>query len=216
VSNIINLRAPKSPAPMLENRKVAPKPVARRPKNLAVRSREHLTPAEVAALIKAAKRGRWGQRDATLIMVMERHGLRVSEAIALRWDAVDFKAGTLAVTRLKKGTPSTHSLKGPEIRALRELRRDWPDSPFLFASERGGPMTADNVRKLVAKAGRDAKPLQPLMPFPVHPHMLRHAAGYRLALKKEDTRAIQGFLGHRNITHTVNYTNLAPDRFKDF
>jgi type 1 fimbriae regulatory protein FimB/type 1 fimbriae regulatory protein FimE len=178
---------------------------------LDVRSREYLEQHEVAALIKAAKRGRWGQRDATLVMVMERHGLRVSEAIAMRWDAVDLKAGTIAISRIKKGTPSTHYLKGSEMRSLRDLRRDWPDSPFLFASERGGPMTADNVRKLVARAGRDAQ-----LPFPVHPHMLRHAAGYRLANAEKDTRAIQGFLGHRNITHTVKYTDLAPNRFKGF
>lgn len=211
MSNIIHLAAHKTPAPILENRKVTREPVARRPKNLDVRSREYLSQDEVVALIKAAKGGRWGQRDATLIMVMERHGLRVGEAIALRWDAVDFTAGTIAITRLKKGTPSTQYLKGPEMRALRDLRRDWPDSPFLFVSERGGPMTADNVRKLVAKAGIKAK-----IGFPVHPHMLRHAAGFRLANAEKDTRAIQGFLGHRNITHTVKYTDLAPDRFKGF
>jgi len=211
MSNIINLATRQTMAPVLENRKVPREPVARRPKNKDVRSREYLEQHEVAKLIKAAKGGRWGQRDATLVMVMERHGLRVSEAIALRWDAVDLKTGTIAITRLKKGTPSTHYLKGPEMRALRDLRRDWPDSPFLFCSERGGPMTADNVRKLVAKAGRDAK-----LSFPVHPHMLRHAAGYRLANAEKDTRAIQGFLGHKNITHTVRYTDLAPDRFKGF
>ena len=174
MSNVINLASRQAPSPILENRKVARAPVARRPKNADVRSREYLEQHEVASLIKAAKAGRWGQRDSTLVMIIERHGLRVSEAIALRWDAIDFRAGTIAITRLKKGTPSTHYLKGPEMRALRDLKRDWPDSPFLFASERGGPMTADNVRKLVSKAGRDAK-----LPFPVHPHMLRHAAGFR-------------------------------------
>jgi type 1 fimbriae regulatory protein FimE len=208
MSNVINLASRSLAAPMLENRKVA---VARRPRNLEVRSREYLEQHEVEALTRAAKAGRWGQRDSTLIMVMERHGLRVSEAIALRWDAVDFKAGTIAITRLKRGTPSTHHLKGPEMRALRTLKRDWPDGAYLFCSERGGPMTADNVRKLVSKAGRDAG-----LTFPVHPHMLRHATGYRLAAAEKDTRAIQGFLGHRNITHTVRYTELAPNRFKDF
>jgi len=207
MSNIINLGARKTVTPILENRKV---PVARRPKNKAVRTREHLTPDEVARLIKAAKGiGRYGQRDAALVLVIERHGLRVSEAINLRWDAVDFKQGTLTVTRLKKGTPATHYLSGEESRVLHKLRDAWPDSPFLFCSERGGPMTADNVRKMVTRAGVEAK-----LGFPTHPHMLRHAAGYRLALKREDTRAIQGFLGHKNITHTVRYTELAPDRFK--
>jgi type 1 fimbriae regulatory protein FimB/type 1 fimbriae regulatory protein FimE len=139
MSNVIALAASRTAAPMLENRKVSRQPVARRPKNADVRSREFLEQHEVAALTKAAKAGRYGQRDATLIMVTERHGLRVSEAIALRWDAVDLNAGTIAITRLNKGTPSTHYLKGPAMRALRDLCREWPDSPFLFTSERGGP-----------------------------------------------------------------------------
>jgi type 1 fimbriae regulatory protein FimB/type 1 fimbriae regulatory protein FimE len=93
------------------------------------------------------------------------------------------------------------------------LRSDSDTLPQTFTNpvERGGPMAADNVRKLVSRAGRDAK-----LPFPVHPHMLRHAAGFRLANAEKDTRAIQGFLGHRNITHTVKYTDLAPNRFKGF
>jgi type 1 fimbriae regulatory protein FimB/type 1 fimbriae regulatory protein FimE len=96
-------------------------------------------------------------------------------------------------------------------RRLRQLKRDWPESPYLFVSERGGPMTASNVRKLVAKAGQDAG-----LPFPAHPHMLRHACGYKLANDGHDTRALQHYLGHKNITHTVRYTEMAPDRFKGF
>jgi site-specific recombinase XerD len=54
------------------------------------------------------------------------------------------------------------------------------------------------------------------MPFPVHPHMLRHGCGYALANAGHDTRALQAYLGHKNIQHTVRYTELAPDRFRDF
>ena len=54
------------------------------------------------------------------------------------------------------------------------------------------------------------------MPFPVHPHMLRHGCGYALANAGHDTRALQAWLGHKNIQHTVRYTELAPDRFKNF
>jgi type 1 fimbriae regulatory protein FimB/type 1 fimbriae regulatory protein FimE len=97
------------------------------------------------------------------------------------------------------------------MRALRQLRREWPDSPYLFVSERSGPMTASNVRKLVARTGLAAK-----LPFPVHPHMLRHACGYKLANEGHDTRSLQHYLGHKNIVHTVRYTELAPDRFKSF
>jgi type 1 fimbriae regulatory protein FimE len=161
--------------------------------------------------LEAAASGRYGHRDRTLLLVMYRHGLRVSEAISLRWDQVDLKAGHLAVQRLKNGVASTHPLRGPELRALRQLRREWPDSPYLFVSERGGPMTASNVRKLVARTGLTAK-----LPFPVHPHMLRHACGFKLANEGHDTRSLQHYLGHKNIAHTVRYTDLAPDRFKSF
>ena len=159
----------------------------------------------------AGKSGRHGARDRTLLLLMYRHGLRVGEAIALRWDQVDLKAGHLAVQRIKNGVPSTHPLRGPELRALRRLRRDWPDTPYLFVSERGGPMTASNVRKLAARSGFAAR-----MPFPIHPHMLRHACGFKLANEGHDTRSLQHYLGHKNIAHTVRYTDMAPNRFKGF
>ncbi len=82
---------------------------------------------------------------------------------------------------------------------------------LLFASERGGPVTTSTVRKMITRAGRVAD-----IPFPVHPHMLRHACGYKLANDGHDTRSIQQYLGHKNITHTVRYTELAPGRFNDF
>ena len=72
-------------------------------------------------------------------------------------------------------------------------------------------MTTDNVRKLVQRGGQEAK-----LPFPVHPHMLRHACGYKLANDGHDTRAIQHYLGHRDIQNTVRYTQLSAQRFKDF
>ncbi len=135
----------------------------------------------------------------------------MSELVALRWDQVDFKAGTLHVARLKNGLPSSHPIRGPELRALRALRREYPESPYLFVSQLKGPMTTATVRKLMARAGVLAR-----LPFPVHPHMLRHATGYKLANDGHDTRAIQQYLGHRNITHTVRYTEMAPGRFKGF
>lgn len=209
MSNVIQLAMPRAASPIAENGKVSP---PRRRKNAATRTREYLTETEVGRLLTAARAsGRYGQRDEALVMLMFRHGLRVSEAVALRWDQVDLQAGLLAVTRRKNGQPSTHPLRGPELRSLRALRRDWPDSPYLFASERGGPMTDSNVRKLIARLGVAAK-----LSFPVHPHMLRHACGYKLANDGHDTRAIQHYLGHKNITHTVRYTELAPDRFKTF
>ena len=184
----------------------------RRIPNSQVRAREYLTSDEVSALMKAAKTtGRHGHRDATLILLGYRHGLRVSELIALRWDQIDLKLGLLYVSRLKNGTPSNHPIRGPELRALRSLKRQYPETPYVFVTERKGPLTASTARKLVARAGREAK-----LPFPIHPHMLRHACGYKLANDGHDTRAIQHYLGHKNIQHTVRYTELSAGRFKDF
>jgi type 1 fimbriae regulatory protein FimB/type 1 fimbriae regulatory protein FimE len=184
----------------------------RRVPNSTVRSREYLTKAEVESLISAAAAvGRHGHRNASLILIVYRHGLRVSELVSLRWDQVDLDEAILHVTRSKNGTASNHPIGRQEMRALRRLHRDYGASPHVFVTERGGPMTAANVRKILQRAGELAH-----LPFPVHPHMLRHACGYKLANDGHDTRAIQHYLGHRNIMHTVRYTELAADRFKGF
>ncbi len=207
-ASVVHLAGVPRKRPKIENGNLPPRRVA----NSAVRSREYLTSDEVDGLINAAKRiGRHGHRDATLILLAYRHGLRVSELISLRWDQIDLKQGVLHVNRLKNGTPSNHPIRGPEIRALRRLRREYSETPYMFVTERKGPLTASTVRKMVARAGREAK-----LPFPVHPHMLRHACGYKLANDGHDTRAIQHYLGHKNITHTVRYTELAADRFNGF
>jgi type 1 fimbriae regulatory protein FimE len=184
----------------------------RKPRNAERRSREFLTPAEVERLAEAAQGvGRHGHRDTTMILIAYRHALRVSELTSLRWDQVDLAQGLLHVRRRKNGNPSTHPLHGPELRALRRLQRDYPNCPYIFTGERKGPLTDSTVRKMVARAGIAAG-----LQFPVHPHMLRHAAGYKLANDGQDTRAIQHYLGHKNISHTVRYTELSPERFKDF
>lgn len=207
--NVVALRHTDSTTPTAENGKVTP---PRRVSNKDRRSREYLTTAEVDQLMDAASHiGRHGHRDATLILIGYRHGLRVSELVALRWDQIDLAQGLLHVSRLKNGTPSTHPLRGPEIRALRRLQREGNVGPYVFTTERRGPLTAATARKLIARAGEEAG-----LPFPIHPHMLRHGTGFKLANDGHDTRAIQHYLGHRNITHTTRYTELAPDRFKTF
>jgi type 1 fimbriae regulatory protein FimB/type 1 fimbriae regulatory protein FimE len=180
----------------------------RKPKNADVRKREHLTEAEIDKLLGAARKTRHGHRDETMVLLAFRHGFRVSELVALRWDQVELKGGRLHVTRLKNGEPSTHTLQGDEIRALRRLEQA---GPYVFESERGGPMTDANVRKLVARLGEAAR-----LGFPVHPHMLRHSTGYALVQAGHDTRRIQQWLGHRNIAHTVRYTRLSDEPFSDF
>jgi len=184
--------------------------VPRRPTNRAVRSREYLTPAEMERLVTIAGNvGRHRLRDRTLLLVAYRHGLRVSELVDLKWDQVDLAGGRMHVNRLKNGSPATHYLEGDVLRALRRIRREYEESPFVFPTERGGPLTRSTVNKLVERAGRLAK-----LGFPVHPHMLRHACGFALANKGVDTRTIQDYLGHKSIQHTVKYTQLAPHRFR--
>ena len=176
------------------------------------RTREYLTGAEVERLMAAARKSsRYGQRDATMILFAYRHGLRASEVCDLQWHQVELAAGRLHVRRSKRGTPSVHPIQGDELRALRRLQREQPPGPYVFCSERGGPMTAKSFHTLIARLGERAA-----MPFPIHPHMLRHGCGYALANAGHDTRAIQAWMGHKNIQHTVRYTELAPDRFKDF
>ena len=126
--------------------------------NAVYRTREHLTGAEVDRLIDAAKANRWGHRDATMILVAFRHGLRSSELVDLRWDQIDFTHAVLHVRRAKKGTPATHPVVGDEMRALRKLQREQdPKSPFVFTSERGSPFTTAGFARMVERAGVEAK-----------------------------------------------------------
>ena len=195
-------KAKRRTPPTLLNGTVPPPRVA----NAKLRPREYLTPKEVERLITAAKarRRRYNLRDATMIHVAFRHGLRVSELCALTWDQIDFSQGMMHVRRIKSGMPSVQQIGGEELRALRALKRDDGAGRFVFMTERGAPMTPAGFRKLLARLGEAAK-----FPFGVHPHMLRHACGYKLANDGQDTRALQHYLGHKNIMHTVRYTELS-------
>jgi integrase len=181
----------------------APARLPRRKPNAEYRSREHLTQREVERLIEAVKGNRWGHRDATMVLVAFRHGLRASELVDLRWDQ-------LHVRRLKNGSPATHPLTGKELRALRRLQREQKTkSPFVFTSERGTPFTRRGFQAMVERADEATG-----FDMNIHPHMLRHACGFKLANNGVDTRTIQAYLGHKSIQHTVPYTEPAPTRFK--
>lgn len=187
---------------------VPPKRIA----NKLIRDREHLVPHEVESVIEASKKlGRYGHRDSTMILLSYRHGFRVSELLSLQWSQVDLSHGIIHVKRRKNGISTTHPLFGPEIRALRKINRDYPDTQYVFITERKGPMTESAFRKIVSRAGKEAG-----LQFSIHPHMLRHSTGFKLANEGKDTRSIQHYLGHKNIQHTVRYTEIAPARFKDF
>src|SRR6516162_1492972 len=152
----------------------------RRVPNSELRTREHLTEDEVERLMSAAKANRHGDRDATMIWIAFRHGLRAAELVDLRWDQVSLdRNACLHVRRVKTGIPTTHPLQGDEMRALRTLKRE---SSFVFVSERGAPFTKAGFAKMIARAGVEAK-----FKFGVHPHMLRHACGFALANRGHDT-----------------------------
>src|SRR3954451_1988650 len=193
--------------PIPQNGTVPPRPVPQAQR----RPREYLTPKEVERLIAAARQNRHGHRDAAMIRVAYRHGLRVSELCALRWDQVDFEHGLLHVRRIKNGRPSVHPLGSGELRALRKLQREAIQSRYLFNTERRAPMSPAGFCKMLARTGEAAA-----FPFPVHPHMLRHACGYKMDNDGRDTRGLQQYIGHKTIQHTVRYTELAADRFKSF
>jgi integrase len=176
------------------------------------RTREYLTENEVEELMATARKSsRYGHRDATMILIAYRHGLRASEVCDLQWHQIELNAGRLHVRRSKRGTPSVHPIQGDELRALRRLQREQPASPYVFCSERGGPIAPKSFHTLIVRLGERGA-----MAFPIHPHMLRHGCGYALANAGHDTRAIQAWMGHKNIQHTVRYTELAPTRFKNF
>jgi integrase len=145
-----------------------------------------------------------------MVLMAYRHGLRASELVDLRWEQVDLKSAVLHVRRVKQGSPATHPLTGEELRALRRLERDQePKSPFVFISERGTPFAKRGFQAMVDRAAQAAG-----LDIKVHPHMLRHSCGYKLANDGVDTRTIQAYLGHKSIQHTVRYTELALTRFK--
>lgn len=174
------------------------------------RSREYLTEIEIQRLLTASsKSGRNPKRDTAIILLGYRHGLRVSELINLRWDQVDLEMKQIHVSRVKNGNPSVQPLADIEIELLSSLKVE-AGMQVVFLSERKRPLTADAVRKIIRRVGEAAGITA------VHPHMLRHACGFKLAQDGQDTRAIQDYLGHRNIQHTVRYTQLTSDRFKTF
>jgi integrase len=194
------------PAPRLNRRNV--KSDATRAADAHERGKDFLGEAEIAALLGAARKGRHGARDHVLILMMYRHGLRVSEAIALRREDANLKEARLWVARLKNGLSVEQPIAGDELRAIKRwlgLRQD--QLPWLFLSERGQPLVRQSVNSIVAAAARRADL------GPVHPHMLRHSCGFALANRGYDLRLIQDYLGHRDPKHTAHYTRVAARRF---
>jgi type 1 fimbriae regulatory protein FimB len=171
--------------------------------------RKHLRPEEANQLIAAAgRRGRYPQRDRLMLRLVYRHGLRASELTGLRWDAIDLGGGTIAVTRVKSGLLSAHTLARDDVHALRKLKAQ-ATGPWVFQTERGAQASTDVLTYVVAEAAKLAKLADDA---PRNPHALRHGAGFNLINSGVDVRLVQDFLGHVDISSTMLYTQIAPHR----
>lgn len=172
--------------------------------------RNFLTELEVRRLLGSARRRRHGTRDYLMVLLTYRHGLRVSELVDIRIRDLDLDASRIHVRRRKGSLSTVQPIEGDELRAIRAYLRERDDTklPYLLLGERG-PLTRQAVNYLFKEIGQRAE-----LTINIYPHMLRHSTGYYLANKGYDTRLIQDYLGHKNITHTVKYTRTAASRFE--
>lgn len=173
----------------------------------ATAPRKFLKDQEITDLLKATERTRYPDRNRAIVLIMYRHGLRVAELVRLTWDRIRLDDKRIDIRRVKHGKPSIQVLNEDEIDLLGRLPRS---CAWVFLSERDGPLTTRQVHRIIEGLGQLAG-----IPFPIHPHMLRHSTGYRLINRGASTRMIQDYLGHRNIRHTEVYTDLDEDRFNE-
>lgn len=176
--------------------------------------RRYLTIDEVSSLLNAARHQRHGLRNYCLILMAFRHGYRISELLRLRITDIDMMSGQIDIRRSKNGFSTIHPMDAHEKAIIQQWlteRKQYPSarqSDLLLISERGTSLSRKQAWHIIKKCGERSA-----IGVSSHPHMLRHACGYTLANEGADTRLIQDYLGHRNIRHTVHYTQGNPERF---
>ncbi|MEQ5117330.1 tyrosine-type DNA invertase [Morganella morganii] len=177
--------------------------------------RNYLTSAEVDLLLLSSKKTRHSVRNSCLIYMSFIHGFRVSEICRLRLSDIDLNSRQIFIFRLKNGFSTTHPIVPKEYTLLinwLNLRKQYVGTTtddYVFLTPKGTPLSRHTVYRMIKLSGKDAG-----LSISAHPHMLRHACGYALADRRIDTRLIQDYLGHVNITHTVRYTASNSLRFK--
>lgn len=171
--------------------------------------RKYLTSDEIEKLMKATAKTRHPLRNKTIILMLYRHGLRVSELCSLMWSDVNLETQKIYIKRAKGSKSGTHPLYAEELRYLKKLKKQNNHSSYIFLSQSKTPLPRNSIQKIL-------KTLSELtdLGFNCHPHQLRHGCGYYLANKGVDTRTIQEYLGHKNIQNTVIYTELTDNRFR--
>lgn len=182
--------------------------------NSEYRSREYLTLDEVNQLIELAATGRkFKLRNSLIVLMLFRHGLRISELVDFKWDAILWNDRKININRSKNGLSGVHPLLKDEYEKLLELKQDktYPTSNYIFTSERGEQLKEQAITKLIQRLGEKTD-----FGFPIHPHQLRHACGYHLANQGATTKDIKVYLGHKNIQNTEKYTALSSKRFDNF
>jgi type 1 fimbriae regulatory protein FimB len=168
------------------------------------------------SLLAASKQtSRNSVRDYAMLLLMFRHGLRVSELCAIKLSDINVETKEFHVNRLKGCDSGVHELYNGESAAIKSwlierAKLNPPeDCDTLFVSERRKPMSRCTVWLMIGQIAKAAG----LEALDIHPHMLRHSCGYALINKGTDIRIIQAHLGHRSISSTVRYTNLDSKRF---
>lgn len=178
-----------------------------------MKQRKFLTRSEIDSVLEECKKGRYPQRDFCMLLMCFIHGFRVSELCRLSLHDIDLKSKIIYVRRLKGGLSTSQPILEQEFNALTdwlEARKTWreADQPWIFLSQKTGAISRQQVYGLLKRYGEKAG-----VSIAAHPHMLRHSCGYALADLGRDTRLIQDYLGHRNISHTVIYTASNSKRF---